>query len=89
MFKKIVIATILLSSFLFSSDDSSNNSSSSPTDILTGDTKLACEAIMCLSSSDRPEECNESIQKYFSINHKKPQDTLKARQDFLNKCPMQ
>jgi hypothetical protein len=87
MFKKVVIATLLLSSILFSSDDSSNNSSS-PTDMLTGDTKLACEAILCLSSGQRPDECNESIQKYFSIKAKKPQDTIKARQNFLNLCPV-
>ena len=34
---------------------------------LTGDTKLACEALLCLSSGTRPGECNESIKKYFSI----------------------
>lgn len=54
---------------------------------LTGDTKLACEAILCLSSGTRPSECNESIQKYFSIKHKRLDKTLSARRDFLNMCP--
>lgn len=30
-------------------------------DVLTGDTKLACEATLCLSSSDRPGECAPSL----------------------------
>ena len=85
MFKKIAL-TLLLSNFVFSSENSDN--SSSPSDMLTGDTKLACEAILCLSSGQRPDECNESIQKYFSIKAKKPQDTIKARQNFLNLCPV-
>ena len=54
---------------------------------LTGDTKLACEAILCLSSGTRPSECNETIQKYFSIKHKRLNKTLSARRDFLNLCP--
>ena len=60
MFKKIAL-TLLLSSFVFSSENSDNSSSSS--DMLTGDTKLACESILCLSSGQRPDECNDSIQK--------------------------
>ncbi|WP_269902395.1 TrbM/KikA/MpfK family conjugal transfer protein, partial [Campylobacter coli] len=36
-------------------------------DILTGDTKLACEAILCLSSGTRPSECSSSLARYFSI----------------------
>ncbi|WP_373700722.1 TrbM/KikA/MpfK family conjugal transfer protein [Neisseria dentiae] len=56
-------------------------------DVLTGDAKLACEATLCLSSGDRPSECNESIRRYFSIKHKRPHKTLQARKDFLNLCP--
>lgn len=55
-------------------------------ELLTGDTRLACEAILCLSSGDRPEEC-APFQRYFSIRHKKLKDTLSARRDFLNLCP--
>ena len=56
-------------------------------DFLTGNTKLACEAILCLSTGNRPSECSPSIHKYFSINHKKISDTIKARRNFLNLCP--
>lgn len=55
--------------------------------ILAGDTKLACEAILCLSSGDKPSECNPSLDRYFNITKKKMLDTIKARKDFLNICP--
>ena len=54
---------------------------------LTGDTRLACEAILCLSSSVRPGECNPSLDRYYGINKKKWSDTVKARKSFLNLCP--
>ena len=47
---------------------------------LTGDTGLACEAILCLSSSERPSECARSLQRYFSINHKRLGDTIRPVQ---------
>lgn len=56
-------------------------------DVLTSDTRLACEAVLCLSSGDRPSECAPSIKRYFSIRHKKLGDTLKARRNFLKMCP--
>jgi hypothetical protein len=56
-------------------------------DILTGDTKLACEAILCLSTGARPGECGPSIAKYRSIKHKKYKDTINARRNFLALCP--
>lgn len=56
-------------------------------DFLTGDTKLSCEAILCLSSSTRPSECNPSLNRYFSINAKKWKDTVKKRKAFLQLCP--
>ncbi|KAA3682647.1 hypothetical protein E3U40_09795 [Campylobacter fetus subsp. venerealis] len=46
---------------------------------LTGDTKLACEALLCLSSGTRPSECSPSLNRYFSIKEKKWKDTIKAR----------
>ena len=55
--------------------------------LFTGDVKLACEAVLCLSSGTRPSECTPPIQKYFSISMKKFSDTLKARKNFLNLCP--
>ena len=56
-------------------------------DALTGDTRLACEAVLCLSSGDRPSECAPSIKRYFSIRHTKLGDTLKAQRNFLKMCP--
>ncbi|PSJ79212.1 TrbM/KikA/MpfK family conjugal transfer protein [Neisseria iguanae] len=56
-------------------------------DLLTGDVRLACEVVLCLSSGDRPGECAPSIKRYFSIKHKKLSDTVKGRLNFLNLCP--
>lgn len=56
-------------------------------DLLTGDVRMACEAVLCLSSGERPSECAPSIKRYFSIKHKWWKDTLTARRDFLNLCP--
>lgn len=53
----------------------------------TGDTKLACEAILCLSTGQRPGECSPSLQRYFSISARRITDTIKARKNFLNMCP--
>ena len=58
-------------------------------DVLTGDTRLACEAILCLSSGTRPGECSSSLARYFSIKFKKPWKTINARRAFLNLCPIQ
>lgn len=52
-----------------------------------GEKKQACEAVMCLSSGERPEECQPSLKKYFSIKAKKPWKTIKMRKEFLKKCP--
>lgn len=57
-------------------------------DVLTGDTRLACEAILCLSSGSRPSECSPSLNRYFGIKKRKLSDTLKARLDFLHFCPV-
>ncbi|MDP1620383.1 MAG: TrbM/KikA/MpfK family conjugal transfer protein [bacterium] len=56
-------------------------------DALTGDTKLACEAIICLSTGQQPSECTPSLKRYFSISYKKWKDTLKGRTNFLKLCP--
>jgi hypothetical protein len=56
--------------------------------LLTGDPKLACEATMCLSSPNRPSECNESLRRYFGIHARKPgDDEVRMRAEFLKKCP--
>ncbi|MCT7910707.1 TrbM/KikA/MpfK family conjugal transfer protein [Arcobacter lacus] len=77
--KKILIL-ITLTLFAFAND--------TQIDLLTGDTKLSCEAILCLSSSTRPSECNPSLDRYFSINAKKWKDTVKKRKNFLKLCPV-
>lgn len=56
-------------------------------EVLTGDTKLACEALLCLASGTRPNECAPSLQRYFSISYRKISDTIRGRMDFLNLCP--
>lgn len=55
--------------------------------MLSGDTGLACEAILCLSSGTRPGECGASLARYFSINLSKPWKTIEARLNFLKMCP--
>jgi hypothetical protein len=55
---------------------------------LTGDTRLACEAILCLSTGTRPGECSPSLHRYFSISHRKLSDTIRARGNFLKLCPV-
>lgn len=56
--------------------------------VLEGDTRLACEAILCLASGTQPSECSPSLQRYFAIRYKKFSDTMKARNGFLNLCPV-
>ncbi|EPJ4399891.1 TrbM/KikA/MpfK family conjugal transfer protein [Proteus mirabilis] len=36
-------------------------------EVLTGDVRLSCEAILCLSSGTRPGECSPSLSRYFVI----------------------
>lgn len=77
--KKFLIS-VAIASFVFSSLNAE--------DLLTGDTKLACEAILCLSSSEKPSECEPSLHRYFSIHYKKWSKTLNARKSFLKLCPV-
>ena len=53
----------------------------------TGDTRLACEAVLCLASGTRPSECAPSLNRYFSISARKLKDTIKKRANFLKLCP--
>lgn len=57
--------------------------------VLTGDTRLACEALMCLMAPTRPAECAQAITKYFSIRLRRFHQTLNARRNFLKLCPRQ
>jgi len=54
---------------------------------LTGDKRLACEAILCLAAPSRPSECSAAIRRYFSISATKFKDTIKKRKNFLSLCP--
>ncbi|MDK4565607.1 TrbM/KikA/MpfK family conjugal transfer protein, partial [Kingella kingae] len=84
----ILAASFCLSASVFAGNIFTNNSIlQAESNVLTGDTRLACEAILCLSSGTRPSECTPSLKRYFSINHKHLSDTLKARRNFLNMCP--
>ena len=55
--------------------------------VLTGDKRLACEAILCLSTGNHPSECQPSLDRYFSIKKSHMGDEIQARLDFLHKCP--
>ena len=55
--------------------------------VLTGDTRYACEAVLCLLSGQRPDECTPSLQRYFSIRLRRFNDTQRARSSFLKLCP--
>ena len=56
-------------------------------DLLTGVTRLSCEALLCLSSSVRPGACNAALSYYFAIRKFTWPATFAARLRFLNKCP--
>lgn len=79
---KIGVLSALLLGSLNSAELTINNAE------LTGDTKLSCEAILCLSTASRPSECAPSIARYFAISAKKWKDTLAKRKAFLNLCPV-
>ena len=83
----ILLTTALLVPSIASAAPATPSNPAVQPDLLTGDTKLACEAILCLSSGTRPSECNPSLQRYFRIHHKKPHKTIQARENFLNLCP--
>ena len=62
-------------------------SSANAQEVLTGDKRLACEAILCLSTGTRPSECAPSLSRYFSISYRKFSDTIRGRVNFLKLCP--
>lgn len=96
MFKKTLTCILLASFTQFaiaeSLDSALNRSSGNSTrskvdELFTGDVRLACEAILCLSTGNRPNECQPAIHRYFSIHHRKIGDTIRARHNFLRMCP--
>lgn len=54
---------------------------------LTGDRRTACEVLLCLSSGQRPSECDPALRHFYSIKDKKPWKTLQKRRNFLELCP--
>lgn len=56
--------------------------------VFEGVTRLACEALLCLSSGVRPGACSPSLSYYFDIVKKTMSKTISARLDFLNLCPV-
>src|SRR5699024_7381953 len=62
-------------------------------DTLSGTTRLACEAILCLSSSLQPGQCKPSLNHYFDIRKYRRGSfswsrTIDARRAFLGMCPV-
>ncbi len=55
-------------------------------DQLTNEEKLACESILCLSSGERPDECDPALN-YFSALKKEALGHKKRPEIFLKKCP--
>ena len=80
MNKKVNLAIMFMLSSLFALNLNAN-------DVLTGDRRTACEVLLCLSSGQRPSECNPPLAKFFAIKAKKPWKTLQMRRDFLELCP--
>jgi hypothetical protein len=56
-------------------------------DLFTGDRRLACEAVLCLASGQPPQACQPALRRYFSIQWRKPGDTVRERANFLRLCP--
>lgn len=58
--------------------------------LFTGTVRLACEALLCLSSSAGGSigACSPALTHYFGIKEKKFSDTLQSRLNFLQQCPV-
>lgn len=87
---KSLCFTFAAATLIFSGVASAQNDPQMPAgaEVLTGDTRLACEAILCLSSSKKPPECDPALDHYYSIKKRKLSDTLRARHNFLKLCPV-
>ncbi|CAM5208676.1 hypothetical protein OURE66S_02635 [Oligella ureolytica] len=61
-------------------------------DTLSGTTRLACEAILCLSSSLQPGQCKPSLNHYFDIRKYRKGSFSWGRtvvqRAFLDMCPV-
>ena len=60
----------------------------SPSFFLEGDTRLACECLLCLTAGPQaPKECQTALMKYYLIQGSSPFQTLVKRRNFLQLCP--
>ena len=62
-------------------------------EVMTGLPALACKAVLCLSSSFQPGECNDALNHYFDIRKYAKgmldwEATVDARRFFLGMCPV-
>lgn len=55
---------------------------------LAGIQRNACEAMLCLTSTNPPPECTAALNNYYTIKGRKWADTVRARDAFLRNCPM-
>lgn len=85
--KKLAVLGTLATTFSFQAV--AETASSPQIEMLTGDTRTACEVILCLSSAQGRgiAECKAPLRKYFSIRAKKWHKTLAKRRAFLDLCP--
>ncbi|WP_448949341.1 TrbM/KikA/MpfK family conjugal transfer protein [Lautropia mirabilis] len=98
--KKTCLAAAIASLMLTSGSLQAHNRTSDTPDpagatdpsanLLEGDIRLACEAVLCLSSSKGldAKECRPSLKRYFKIKLKRSWRTHKARKNFLKLCPL-
>ena len=57
---------------------------------LEGDTRLACECLLCLAAGPQaPKECEAALTKYYMIQAGNPFKTMVMRRNFLQLCPKQ
>lgn len=90
--KKLIISLLIVMMFPFAAQAAQISQAYDPSELFTGDKKLACEALLCLSSPHRPAECRPAIRRLYSIKKYKHGSfsfsrTIKARKDFLKLCP--
>lgn len=90
----IFVVTVTHANDSYVDDMSSHISSDVPSvlgvKMLEGDIRLACEAMLCLSSKKglQAKECRPSLNRYFKIKLKRSWRTHKARKNFLKLCPL-
>jgi len=73
--------------FIGMAQDVAAQAASQPS-FLEGDTRLACECLLCLTAGPQaPKECQTALMKYYLIQGSSPFQTLMKRRNFLQLCP--